>query len=239
MMLSSHVDMTFAPGSVCTYQDSEGGGGRNWPSPLFSPSQRRTAPLLSSDLNCIRTRRRDVIASSNPSLNCSLSRGSKPRIDHRSVVDTTVSRAFSNSLAISFMDRSPNANPIGGRRPTFQLMKEKSPTDYLLIYEAFDGLKGYMALLDRKLSILFLLWLRGAQAIERCPKTLLPAQKPAMNRGLLGKAPQRGEGWGEGVRIVEQIPGIRAPSSCPSPLWGEGTRRLCCELILLLAAGER
>src|SRR5580692_6982901 len=33
-----------------------------------------------------------------------------------------------------------------------------------------------------------------------------------------------GRGWGEGVRTPEQILGVRTPSSCPSPPWGEGTQ---------------
>jgi hypothetical protein len=112
-MLSSHVGMTFAPGSVGTCQDSEGGGGCKRPSPLSSINQTRRR--LTLDLSCFRTRSSDIIASSKRSLNSSLSRGSKFRIHHRSAIDPRLLRAFVNSMAMSFMqDLLKQAAPLAG-----------------------------------------------------------------------------------------------------------------------------
>jgi hypothetical protein len=121
--------ITFAPGSLGSFQDSDGGGGCNRPSPLFSPSQRRAASLLSLNLSCIRARSRDVIVSSNRSLNCSLSRGSRPRIVHRSTVDSRVSCAFRSSFDISFIDGLLMPIPLAGGVRFIQRMSQKSPTD--------------------------------------------------------------------------------------------------------------
>src|SRR5580704_272569 len=38
-------------------------------------------------------------------------------------------------------------------------------------------------------------------------------------------SPQRGEGWGEGARTLQNFFNVGTPSSCPSPLRGEGTQR--------------
>ena len=46
-----------------------------------------------------------------------------------------------------------------------------------------------------------------------------------------------GERAGEGVRKIQKTnSAVRTPSSCPSPLWGEGTQRRGCDLDLRYAA---
>jgi len=128
----------FAPGSVGAYQDSKGGDGCNGPSPLFLPRQIRRICCLS--LSCPRTRQRDTIASSNRSLNCSLSRRSNLRRCHCSAIDWTRSRTFSRSLVISFMDALQKPHALTPRVSFNQSTTRKSPTaSYLKMPSQTDG----------------------------------------------------------------------------------------------------
>ena len=133
----------FAPGSFGNSQDSEGGDGCTRPSPLFSLCQRRRICRLS--LSRARIRQSDAIAFSSRSLNCSLSKGSKPWICHWSAIDPMPSRAFFKSLAISFIDVLRILHPLGGGVFSNQSTTRKSLSDCpseILRFQRFFALGG-------------------------------------------------------------------------------------------------
>ncbi len=134
----------FAPESFRNSQDSDGGDSRQWLSPLFSFCQRQIR-RLSPDLNWALARRSDIIASSNRALNCSLSGESKFRIRHWSSIDPSLLRAFSNSLAISFIDALLKPTPLVGGVRFSERRKIESPTNSrskILRFQWFERLEG-------------------------------------------------------------------------------------------------
>jgi hypothetical protein len=54
----------------------------------------------------------------------------------------------------------------------------------------------------------------------------------------LGTLSPEGRGWGEGARKLQKNLQLPNPSSCPSPLWGEGTQRLVHDLSSALSSNH-
>jgi hypothetical protein len=79
--------------------------------------------------------------SSNRSLNCSLSRGSRPRIVHRSTVDSRVSCASCSSFDISFTDGLLMPIPRAGGRPFYSAHKPKKSNRFAFAYFSIPAVR--------------------------------------------------------------------------------------------------